>query len=91
MCDEIDEVDLSDRSRWKEIPNPFFERLTREIAFRLDHDTIAYFQAIGDEFGLSAERIMAIYLRHIAYTGHRIEIDLPKKGAAQKKPAVSSS
>ncbi|MBJ7310002.1 hypothetical protein ACFOLJ_17425 [Rugamonas sp. CCM 8940] len=94
MCDEIDEldeIDLSDSSRWKQIPNPFADRLFKDISFPLDHNTIAYFQAIGDEFGLSAERIMTIYLRNIAYTGHKIDIELPKKGAAQEKPAVSSS
>lgn len=85
MCDEFDV------SQMLAVPNFYAEQLTRDLTVGLDHDTIAYFQAIGDEFGLSAERIMAIYLRHIAYTGHRIEIDLPKKGAAQKKSAVSSS
>lgn len=54
------------------------EILTKEITFRLDHTSIAYFQEIGDKIGESAERVMNIFLRNIAHTGYCIEIEGPK-------------
>lgn len=66
------------------LPNPYAERLTREVSFRLDDETLGFFQAIGDEAGLSAERIMWLYLRQIAAEGRKVEFDLPGAGDRQK-------
>ena len=73
MCDE--ELDLS---QCVFLPFPHREKIGRKLTLGLSHGAIAYFKEIGDELGLSAERIMEIYLRHAAYTGYKVDIDLPK-------------
>jgi len=84
MCDD---VDLSDTSKWREVPNPFVEILTKELTFRLDHTSIAYFQDIGDKIGEPAERVMNMFLRNIAATGYCIEIEGPRGTVQARAPA----
>ncbi len=86
MCDE--EIDIS---KCVPVPNPFVELLTREMTLRLPHETIDYFQKIGDDFGWPAERIITLYLRNIAYTGYKIPLDLPVLHAEQSTVAVGDS
>ena len=85
MCDD---VDLSGTSKWRQVPNPYAEKLTKEIIFRLDHTSIAYFQEIGDQIGESAERVMNIFLRNIAATRYCIEIEGPKGVVHARAPSL---
>jgi hypothetical protein len=73
MCDE--ELDVA---RCVAIPHPAAQIMGKEVKVGLAHTVIAYFQEIGDEIGLSAEHVMAIYLRHVADSGYKVAIDLPR-------------
>jgi hypothetical protein len=57
------------------IPNPYFERLSKEITFRLDFDTIEYFQNLGKPYGFSAEDMIHRYLRYLAGTGFKLDLE----------------
>lgn len=72
MCD----LDM-DLSHCVTVPFPHPEKIGRKLTLGLSHGAIAYFKEIGDELGLPAERIMEIYLRNAAYTGYKIDIDIP--------------
>jgi len=61
----------------KAIPNPYFERLSREINFRLDFHTIDYFEKLGKPYGYSAEQMIHRYLRYLAGAGFTLDIHEP--------------
>lgn len=61
----------------KAIPNPYFERLSREINFRLDFNTIDYFEGLGKPYGYSAEEMIHRYLRYLAGAGFTLDINEP--------------
>jgi len=58
-------------------PNPYFERLSRDVNLRLDFRSIDYFQKLGEPYGLSAEDMMYRYLRYIAGFGYTLDINEP--------------
>ena len=60
----------------KAIPNPYFERLSKEITFRLDLDSLAYFEKLGEPYGMSAEDMIFRYLRHMAGSGYKADLGL---------------
>ena len=60
----------------KAIPNPYFERLSKEITFRLDFDSLAYFEKLGEPYGMSAEDMIFRYLRHMAGSGYKADLGL---------------
>ena len=74
MCDEIDK-DFSDCTS---VPHPLAKIFCRDVTIGLAHEDIDYFKRIGDEYGISAERVITMYLRHIVYTGYKVNIDMPK-------------
>ncbi|NRR29459.1 hypothetical protein HSX11_04590 [Oxalobacteraceae bacterium] len=71
------------------IPNPFRAKLCKDLTIGLPHGTIAYFQAIADELGLSLERVISIYLRNIAYTGYKIPIDMGVGDTPEQTPPLA--
>lgn len=58
------------------IPNPHFEKLSREVTFRLDFRSIEYFCKLGEPYGLDAEEMMCRYLRHLAGSGYSADLGL---------------
>jgi hypothetical protein len=61
-------------SDWK--PNPYFESLSKEISFRLDFGSIEYFEKLGKIYGLPAEEMIYMYLRHIADSGYKANLGI---------------
>lgn len=58
------------------IPNPYFEKLSREVNFRLDFRCIEYFEKLGKPYGLTAEEMMYRYLRHLAGSGYSADLGI---------------
>lgn len=58
------------------MPNPHFNKLSREVNFRLDFDSIAYFQQLGEPYGLTAEQMMYRYLRYMAGMEYKADLGL---------------
>lgn len=44
------------------VRNPYYEKLTKEVTFRLDKEAIQYFQRLADDRHISLERMLNIYL-----------------------------
>lgn len=59
------------------VPNPYFESLSKEITFRQDLRSLAYFEELGKPYGLPAEEMIRMYLRHIAGTGYKADLGIP--------------
>lgn len=64
----------SQESGW--VPNPYLDSLTKEVNFRLDFDSIKYFEQLGQSYGLPAEEMMYMYLRHIAGSGYKANLGI---------------
>ena len=52
------------------VPNPYAQRLKKQITIRLDEDTISYFKAMADEKGIPYQSLINLYLRDCAQS-HR--------------------
>jgi uncharacterized protein (DUF4415 family) len=51
-------------------PNPYAQRLKKQITIRLDEDTIAYFKQQAEEKGIPYQSLINLYLRDCAQS-HR--------------------
>lgn len=47
-------------------PNPYAQKLKKQITIRLDEDTIEYFKAMSDEKGIPYQSLINLYLRDCA-------------------------
>lgn len=52
------------------VPNPYAQRLKKQITIRLDEDTIGYFKAMAEEKGIPYQSLINLYLRDCAQS-HR--------------------
>ena len=66
-----------DLSKMERVPNPYFEKLSKEITFRLDFDSIDYFKKLGEPYGLPPEDMIRMYMQRIAATGYKVNFDIP--------------
>ena len=47
-------------------PNPYLDRLRQEVVLKLDADTLAYFQRLEAQTGISSQNLMNTYLADCA-------------------------
>ncbi|MDY6918879.1 MAG: BrnA antitoxin family protein [Pseudomonadota bacterium] len=47
-------------------PNPYAQKLKKQITIRLDEDTIAYFKAMAEDKGIPYQSLINLYLRDCA-------------------------
>jgi uncharacterized protein (DUF4415 family) len=52
------------------VPNPYTQKLKKQITIRLDEDTIAYFKGMAEDKGIPYQSLINLYLRDCAQT-HR--------------------
>lgn len=65
----------------KAVKNPYAKRLKRPITINVDHDTIAYFQAMADDLAIPYETLVTMYLRECAESGKRLRLQWkPERG-----------
>ena len=50
----------------KSSPNPYVQKLKKQITIRLDEDTIEYFKGMADEKGIPYQSLINLYLRDCA-------------------------
>ena len=48
------------------VPNPYAQKLKKQITIRLDQDTIAYFKEMADDKGIPYQSLINLYLRDCA-------------------------
>lgn len=56
-----DNYDFSDS-----IPNPYTEKLKKQITLRLDEGTIRYFEELAEKKGIPYQRLIDLYLKDCA-------------------------
>ena len=54
----------------KSKPNPYAQRLKKQITIRLDEDTIDYFKELAENKGIPYQSLINLYLRDCAQS-HR--------------------
>ena len=86
MCDE-----KFDMKNCVVVDAPWTKEIGREVLLKLSHRVIEYFGEIGGGLSLPPERIMEIYLRHIADTGFKIPIHMPAADDETETTAVGNS
>lgn len=86
MCN--DELDLS---KCVPVANHFAKQIGRELTIGLSHDVIDYFKQIGDEVGLSPERVIETYLRHIVRAKYKVTMEMPPLEDEAETTAVGDS
>ena len=52
------------------VPNPYAQKLKKQITIRLDQDTIAYFKDMAEDKGIPYQSLINLYLRDCAQS-HR--------------------
>ena len=50
----------------KSKPNPYAQRLKKQITIRLDEDTVDYFKNMSEEKGIPYQSLINLYLRDCA-------------------------
>ena len=60
-----------DLSKMKRRPNPYAQRLKKQITIRLGVDILEYFQDLAAETGLPYQNLINLYLRDCVATGRR--------------------
>jgi predicted DNA binding CopG/RHH family protein len=48
------------------VPNPYAQKLKKQITIRLDEDTIACFKGMADDKGIPYQSLINLYLRDCA-------------------------
>jgi uncharacterized protein (DUF4415 family) len=55
-------------------PNPYAQRLKKQITIRLDKDTIAYFKDMAEEKGIPYQSLINLYLRDCAASNRDLKL-----------------
>jgi uncharacterized protein (DUF4415 family) len=50
----------------KSEPNPYAQKLKKQITIRLDEDTVEYFKAMAEKKGIPYQSLINLYLRDCA-------------------------
>ncbi|MEM1403883.1 MAG: BrnA antitoxin family protein [Pseudomonadota bacterium] len=56
------------------IPNPYAQKLKKQITIRLDEDTIEYFKDMADAKGIPYQSLINLYLRDCAQANRKLEL-----------------
>ena len=56
------------------VPNPYAQKLKKQITIRLDKDTIAYFKGMADDKGIPYQSLINLYLRDCAQNHRDLKI-----------------
>lgn len=64
-----DHYDFSDS-----VPNPYAQRLKKQITIRLDEDTVEYFKKMAEEKGIPYQSLINLYLRDCAQSNRDLKL-----------------
>jgi predicted DNA binding CopG/RHH family protein len=56
------------------VPNPYAQKLKKQITIRLDEDTVRYFKKMADEKGIPYQSLINLYLRDCAQSHRQLQI-----------------
>lgn len=55
-------------------PNPYAQKLKRQITIRLDEDTVEYFKGMAEEKGIPYQSLINLYLRDCAQENRDLKL-----------------
>ena len=55
-------------------PNPYVQKLKKQITIRLDEDTVDYFKEMAEEKGIPYQSLINLYLRDCAAKERRLDM-----------------
>jgi uncharacterized protein (DUF4415 family) len=55
-------------------PNPYAQKLKKQITIRIDEDTIGYFKELADNKGIPYQSLINLYLRDCAQSHRELQI-----------------
>jgi predicted DNA binding CopG/RHH family protein len=55
-------------------PNPYAQKLKKQITIRLDEDTISYFKSMADEKGIPYQSLINFYLSDCAQSHRDLQL-----------------
>lgn len=58
----------------KSKPNPYAQKLKKQITIRLDEDTIAYFKNLANEKNIPYQNLINLYLRDCAESQRELKL-----------------
>ncbi|WP_437836120.1 BrnA antitoxin family protein [Sorangium sp. So ce1153] len=65
---------------------PYAKRLKKQVAIRLDEETINYFKSLAEGVEIPYQTLISLYLRDCAQSGKRLRLEwsdeTPEEGAA---------
>ena len=56
------------------VPNPYSQKLKKQITIRLDEDTVVYFKKMADEKGIPYQSLINLYLRDCAQSSRDLKM-----------------
>jgi uncharacterized protein (DUF4415 family) len=57
------------------IPNPYAQKLKKQITIRIDEDTIDYFKNMAEEKGIPYQSLINLYLRDCAQSHRDLQLN----------------
>jgi uncharacterized protein (DUF4415 family) len=63
-----------DFSKMKGRKNPYAKHLKQPVTMRLDRDTVAYFKAMAEEFGIPYQTLINLYLRDCVINNRKLQM-----------------
>ena len=78
-------------------PNPYAQKLKKQITIRLDEDTVEYFKAMAEEKGIPYQSLINLYLRDCAQESRDLKLQwkwcrqLTSQGYGQRAAAATWS
>jgi uncharacterized protein (DUF4415 family) len=55
-------------------PNPYAQKLKKQITIRLDEDTVEYFKSMAEEKGIPYQSLINLYLRDCAQENRDLKL-----------------
>lgn len=55
-------------------PNPYANRLKKQVTIRLDEGTLTYFRRLSKEVGIGYQTLINLYLKDCAVSGKRLAL-----------------
>ena len=59
----------------KSVPNPYVQKLKKQITIRLDQDVIEYFKQLSDQNGVPYQNLINLYLKDCAQSHKELKLN----------------
>ena len=64
-----------DFSKMEGVKNPYVKYLKQPVTMRLDKDSVDYFKALSEEYGIPYQTLINLYLRDCASNHRKLDLE----------------